>query len=122
MHFVRSWEVPWRRAAVFIEPEPVGACHGLRLSVPRLALHYITAHGYLPPQDFIAAVMTSPVPGTEAYHEALRPANRGLPVPLRSPAEAEADHEAMREEWRILTERRRRKEGGHAEGSGLHQE
>ena len=62
--------------------------------------------------------MASPVPGTEAYHEALRAANRGLPVPLKSPAEAEADHAAMREEWfRILRERRRQEQGGHAEGS-----
>jgi hypothetical protein len=89
--------------------------------MPGLALHYLTAHGYLPPQDFIAAVMVCPVPGTEAYHEALRAANRGLPVPLRSPAETEADYAAMREEFRILRESRRIEEGGRAEGSGLHQ-
>jgi len=34
---------------------------------PEMVLHYITAHRYLPPRQFIDAVMDAPIPGTRAY-------------------------------------------------------
>ena len=34
---------------------------------PVLILHYVSAHRYLPPADFVTAVMKSPVPGTLRY-------------------------------------------------------
>jgi hypothetical protein len=36
---------------------------------PMLIIHYIEAHKYLPPQEFIDAVMTGPEPGTDDYKE-----------------------------------------------------
>jgi hypothetical protein len=39
--------------------------------------HYVTEHGYLPPPEFVAAVMACPLPGTEEYLAAVAPfANR----------------------------------------------
>jgi hypothetical protein len=34
---------------------------------PELVVHHIEAHGYAPPQQFIDAVMTAPLPGTPEY-------------------------------------------------------
>lgn len=35
--------------------------------VPDMIYHYITRHGYKPPDDFIDAVFTSPLPRTKEY-------------------------------------------------------
>jgi hypothetical protein len=34
---------------------------------PEMIVHYIEVHGYLPPAEFIAAVLRSPLPDTEDY-------------------------------------------------------
>jgi hypothetical protein len=34
---------------------------------PEMILHYITEHGYLPPVEFVVALMSCPVPGTAEY-------------------------------------------------------
>jgi hypothetical protein len=44
---------------------------------PEMILHYVTEHGYLPPAEFVAAVMACPVPGTAEYDAVAEPfANR----------------------------------------------
>jgi hypothetical protein len=35
--------------------------------MPRLAMHYMTAHGYCPPQEFIDAVMRCPPMGSKKF-------------------------------------------------------
>lgn len=44
---------------------------------PEMIAHYVADHGYLPPAEFIAAVMACPVPGTAEYRAVAEPfANR----------------------------------------------
>jgi hypothetical protein len=43
---------------------PSGA---LLFVAPEMVVHYIEQHGYCPPPDFVAAVLQSPLPGTEEY-------------------------------------------------------
>ncbi len=38
---------------------------------PEMLAHYITAHRYAPPAEFVAALMASPLPGTPEYHDAV---------------------------------------------------
>ena len=50
----------------------VGVPAGKLLYVaPEMVAHYVEAHRYAPPAEFIAAVMTAPLPGTTAYHNAV---------------------------------------------------
>jgi hypothetical protein len=35
--------------------------------------HYVEAHRYCPPEEFIIAVMNSPLPGSDEYHSAVDP-------------------------------------------------
>lgn len=37
--------------------------------VPNLIIHFVKAHGYTPPQEFIDAIQAAPLPGTRAYDE-----------------------------------------------------
>ena len=39
---------------------------------PYLIIHYIEKHNYLPPQEFIDAVMEGPEPDTEPYNDAIK--------------------------------------------------
>jgi hypothetical protein len=41
--------------------------NGLLYVCPQLIVHYIEAHSYSPPDEFIAAVMHAPLPGTTEY-------------------------------------------------------
>uniref|UniRef100_UPI0040560A9C DUF7919 family protein n=1 Tax=Acetatifactor sp. TaxID=1872090 RepID=UPI0040560A9C len=41
-------------------------------AAPELILHYIMNHKYLPPQEFIDAVMTGPKPDSEEFCEMIR--------------------------------------------------
>lgn len=51
-----------------------GVPDGDRLFVaPEMLPHYIEAHGYRPPDEFITAVMASPLPGTAEYRAAVEP-------------------------------------------------
>jgi hypothetical protein len=36
---------------------------------PEMIVHYVKQHGYAPPAEFIAAVLSSPLPGTPEYRE-----------------------------------------------------
>jgi hypothetical protein len=38
---------------------------------PGMVAHYVEHHGYCPPDEFIAAILASPLPGTEAYRSAV---------------------------------------------------
>jgi hypothetical protein len=38
---------------------------------PAMILHYVEEHGYLPPEQFVDAVLESPIPGTKAYEDAV---------------------------------------------------
>lgn len=38
---------------------------------PEMVLHYVDEHGYRPPDEFVAAVMASPLPGTPEYAAAV---------------------------------------------------
>ena len=40
---------------------------------PELVAHYVEAHGYAPPTEFVAAVLASPLPGTPEYAAAVAP-------------------------------------------------
>lgn len=40
---------------------------GVVYASPQMIVHYIEEHNYLPPQQFIYAVMNGPLPGTEEY-------------------------------------------------------
>jgi hypothetical protein len=46
--------------------------------------HYLTVLSYLPPPEFVEAVVDCPNPGSPEYSEALRAANAGHPLPLLS--------------------------------------
>ena len=44
---------------------------------PEMISHYVTEHEYVPPEEFMAAVMACPEPGTDEYVAAAEPfANR----------------------------------------------
>jgi hypothetical protein len=36
-----------------------------------MVAHYVEAHRYAPPDEFVAAVLSAPLPGTPEYHEAV---------------------------------------------------
>jgi hypothetical protein len=38
---------------------------------PEMLAHYIEAHRYAPPAEFVAALLASPLPGTPEYHDAV---------------------------------------------------
>ena len=38
---------------------------------PAMISHYVEEHGYLPPQQFIDAVLESPIPGAKDYEDAV---------------------------------------------------
>jgi len=39
---------------------------------PELIGHYVSIHGYLPPDGFLDALLTAPLPGTHEYTIAVR--------------------------------------------------
>lgn len=44
---------------------------GVLFAAPEMVAHYVEAHRYSPPPEFIAAVLSAPLPGTPEYHEAV---------------------------------------------------
>ncbi len=52
-------------------------------AAPAGIAHYIESHGYLPPAEFIAAVISCPKYGTTKFYDALRAANLGNPIPAQ---------------------------------------
>lgn len=55
---------------------------GIVYVAPGGIVHYIQAHSYLPPSEFVEAVLQCPDLGTNEYREALRLANHGIEPPL----------------------------------------
>jgi hypothetical protein len=54
-----------------------GVPHGeLLFAVPEMIYHNVKAHRYHPPDEFIAAVMQSPIPGTDEYRVLVEPFRR----------------------------------------------
>ncbi len=45
--------------------------NGFLYVMPELALHYIVEHSYRPPEEFLAAVMGAPWPGSDAFRDAI---------------------------------------------------
>lgn len=45
---------------------------GIVYASPDLVLHYISEHKYLPPSEFIEAVMNGPLPSTSAYKSVVK--------------------------------------------------
>lgn len=46
--------------------------NGMTYASPALIVHYVEAHNYLPPQEFIDAVMNGPSPGSDEYKSAIK--------------------------------------------------
>jgi hypothetical protein len=44
---------------------------------PEMIAHYAEQHGYAPPAEFVAAVLASPLPGTQEYATAVAPFVKG---------------------------------------------
>lgn len=55
---------------------------------PGMIVHYVESHAYLPPPEFISAVLSAPLPDTEAY--------ANLALPFRKAHEAVRDRENQR--------------------------
>jgi hypothetical protein len=51
-------------------------CGELLFVAPEMLPHYVEAHDYRPPDEFVAAVMQSPLPGTEEYRAMAEPFRR----------------------------------------------
>ena len=73
----------WPAAAGKHECELCGQCWaagnfgvphgGLLFVAPEMVDHYVEVHRYRPPDQFITAVMESPLPGTDEYRAAVAP-------------------------------------------------
>ena len=50
----------------------VFAHDGTWYAAPDLIYHYIVAHQYMPPKDFVEAILHTPLPHTNSYKEQLR--------------------------------------------------
>lgn len=50
----------------------VVSSNGIVYASPNLILHYISEHKYLPPSEFIEAVMNGPLPSTSVYKSIIR--------------------------------------------------
>lgn len=64
--------------------------HGDVYACPKMIIHYVEAHGYLPPQQFVDAVINGPEPGSEEYTNIIK----SLPMhwEKRHPEESDVDH------------------------------
>jgi len=63
-------------------------------AAPGGIVHYVEEHAYVPPQDFIEAVMRCPNYGSPAFQQALRLSNAGNLPPMVT---AEEDHKRWRQ-------------------------
>jgi hypothetical protein len=105
----------WCVAAGLESPGPVWSQEnlfvpgtGVVFVAPGGIVHYVEAHSYLPPQEFVEAVLRCPDLSSEEYCRALYAANGNNEPPLKS---READEREM-SEWRARMARRRGTEGG----------
>lgn len=61
---------------------------GTVFAAPVLILHYILAHRYLPPSEFVNAVISQPPPGSEEYLKRLKAYDLSLDPPVPCPTKA----------------------------------
>jgi hypothetical protein len=69
-------EQPWSQSSLWVPGN--GVVYVAPIGIP----HYVAAHGYRPPTEFIEAVMRCPEYGSTAYEAALTEANGGVVPPL----------------------------------------
>jgi hypothetical protein len=69
-------EQPWSQDSLWVPGN--GVVYVAPIGIP----HYVAAHGYRPPTEFIEAVMRCPEYGSIAYEAALTEANGGVVPPL----------------------------------------
>src|SRR4051812_16575626 len=50
---------------------------GVLFVAPEMVAHYVEKHEYLPPREFIQAVLMTPAPGTVEYAQAVKPFAEG---------------------------------------------
>ena len=63
---------------------------------PEMIVHYIEAHGYRPPAEFIEAVLRSPLPNTREYDLIAKPfRQRAQEVIERAASTAKADDDSL---------------------------
>jgi hypothetical protein len=46
---------------------------GVLYACPEMLVHYVCEHEYRPPDEFIRAVLASPLPGTAEYYQTVQP-------------------------------------------------
>jgi hypothetical protein len=61
----------------------VFGCAGRVYAAPDLIFHYVKAHAYKPPEEFIHAVLTGPLPGSSEYDALLNQIGLSGVEPLR---------------------------------------
>lgn len=68
---------PWSQENIFVP--------GCRVvyAAPGGVVHYVEAHEYLPPLEFVRSVLCCPDPDSTEYYEALRASNAGAEPPLK---------------------------------------
>jgi hypothetical protein len=64
-------------------------------AAPGGIVHYITDHDYVPPSAFLEAVVTCPDCASPEYMDALRKANAGHDIPVKTNAEDYAEFRAQ---------------------------
>ena len=75
VHHTRGWH-----GCDFCEAEKMSGSREIRIvgadgkvyACPELVIHYIESHQYLPPQEFVDAVMSGPIPGSEEYNNVIK--------------------------------------------------
>jgi hypothetical protein len=75
---------------------------GAVYAAPVGIVHYMEAHSYLPPTEFIEAALRCPDVGSEDYFQALRRANNGNEPPLKSIASYSSELEQWKAKWRSI--------------------
>jgi hypothetical protein len=75
----------WSQENIFV---PGAACVYV---APGGIVHYVESHKYLPPQEFVVAVIHCPTYGTPEFQQAMREANRNQSTPLRTVEENNVD-------------------------------
>lgn len=61
-------ELCWKCTASGNIGVPAG---GVLFAAPEMVAHYVEVHKYAPPAEFVAAVLSAPLPGTSEYAEAV---------------------------------------------------
>lgn len=71
-------------------------------AAPSLILHYILAHGYKPPQEFIDAVINSPDASSEEYYQKILAYSNGYDFWLASDCTKKKHSSLFKKYWAQL--------------------